>query len=129
MKRLNDSQRFGWLLAIVLAGSCFANSSIQAGPLTTEEALKAFAIADDLSIELIASEPQISSPVQMAFDEQGRLWVSEMRDYPNGPKPGETPTSKIRILRDKDGDGVYEHSTVFADELLFVTSVLPWKGE
>ena len=64
----------------------------------------------------------------MAFDEDGRLWVVEMRDYPNGPPKGQPPQGRIRILEDKDGDGRYEHSTVYADKLLFANGVLPWRG-
>ena len=43
----------------------------------------------------------------------------EMRDYPNGPAKGEKPMGRIRILEDKDGDGFFETSTIWADNLLF----------
>ncbi|HEY1376390.1 MAG TPA: PVC-type heme-binding CxxCH protein, partial [Gemmataceae bacterium] len=74
------------------------------------------------------SEPQIESPVAMAFDEDGRLWVVEMLDYPNGPAPGRPPEGRIKVLEDRDGDGRYETSHVFADKLLYANGVLPWKG-
>ena len=64
----------------------------------------------------------------MAFDEDGKLWVVEMRDYPNGPKPGEKPQGRIKVLEDRDGDGFYETATVVADNLLFANGILPWKG-
>src|SRR5262245_39588363 len=86
-------------------------------PLTPQEALKHFHLTPGLRIELVAAEPQIESPVAMAFDEAGRLWVVEMRDYPNGPKPGEKPQGRIKVLEDKDGDGFYETATVVADNL------------
>jgi putative membrane-bound dehydrogenase-like protein len=97
-------------------------------PLSPQEALKRFRLDPGLKIELVASEPQIESPVAMAFDENGRLWVVEMRDYPNGPGKGQPPQGRIRLLEDRDGDGFYERSTVFADRLLFANGVLPWKG-
>jgi putative membrane-bound dehydrogenase-like protein len=78
-------------------------------------------------MELVAAEPEIESPVAMAFDEDGRLWVVEMRDYPNGPTAGAGPQGRIRVLEDRDGDGRYERSTIFADRLLFANGLLPWR--
>src|SRR5207248_2048195 len=97
-------------------------------PLTPEQARAAFHIAPGLRVELVAAEPQIESPVAIAFDEDGRLWVVEMRDYPNGPGRGKKPEGRIKILEDKDGDGFYETSTVFADGLLFANGLMPWRG-
>ena len=96
-------------------------------PLTPEEALKEFRIDAGLKIELAASEPQIQSPVAMAFDESGRLYVAEMIDYPTF-EPEKGPQGKIKLLEDKDGDGRYETATLFADGLLMVNGVAPWKG-
>ncbi len=97
-------------------------------PLTPQEAQKLFRLPAGLRIELVASEPQIESPVAMAFDEDGKLWVVEMRDYPNGPRPGEKPQGRIKVLEDRDGDGFYETATIFADNLPFANGILPWKG-
>jgi putative membrane-bound dehydrogenase-like protein len=97
-------------------------------PLSPKEAQKLFRLPPGLRIELVACEPQIESPVAMAFDEDGKLWVVEMRDYPNGPKPGEKPQGRIKVLEDRDGDGFYETATVVADNLLFANGVMPWKG-
>ena len=106
-------------------------------PLSPEESLKHFQLDPLLSIELVAAEPEVMDPVAMRFDEDGRLWVAEMRDYPLGPikkKDGNRtekdaePLSRIKVLEDRDGDGRFETSTVFADKLLFVTGLQPWKG-
>jgi putative membrane-bound dehydrogenase-like protein len=96
-------------------------------PMSPQEAQKLFKLDDGLRIELVACEPQIESPVAMAFDPDGRLWVVEMRDYPNGPGKGEKPMGRIRILEDKDGDGFFETSTIWADNLLFANGLLLWK--
>src|SRR6476660_2033144 len=88
-------------------------------PLTPKEAQKLFKLDDGLRIELVACEPQIESPVAMQFAPDGRLWVVEMCDYPNGSKKGEKPAGRIKILEDKDGDGFFETSTIWADNLLF----------
>lgn len=100
------------------------------GPLTTDEALKAFVLASsELKLELAAAEPEVVDPVAIAFGADGSMWVVEMRDYPYGPKPGtqEKPKSRIKRLFDHNHDGRFETATVFADELLFATGVLPWR--
>jgi putative membrane-bound dehydrogenase-like protein len=99
-------------------------------PLSPADAQKAFVLADaSLKIELAASEPEVIDPVAIRFDEDGRMWVVEMRDYPLGnPDKNGPPLSKIRVLEDKDNDGRFESSTTFAEKLLFVTGLQPWKG-
>jgi putative membrane-bound dehydrogenase-like protein len=116
-----------WAFAL-LAADPSAKTDDAKSPLSPKEAQKLFRLPKGLRIELVASEPQIESPVAMAFDEDGRLWVVEMGDYPNGPKPGEEPQGRIKVLEDRDGDGFYETSTVVADHLLFANGVMPWKG-
>ncbi|MGH7172443.1 MAG: PVC-type heme-binding CxxCH protein, partial [Gemmataceae bacterium] len=117
----------GWLWLSHTAEPA-AKPAARGGPLSPAQALKQFRIAPGLRIELIAAEPEIESPVAMAFDEDGKLWVVEMRDYPNGPAPGQPPQGRIRVLEDRDGDGRYEHSRVFADRLLFANGLMPWKA-
>jgi putative membrane-bound dehydrogenase-like protein len=86
--------------------------------------MKAFVLADpDLTIELVASEPEVTSPVAIAWDEDGRLYVAEMNDYPTAHAAG-----RIRRLEDRNGDGRYEHATAFADGLPFPNGVLPCFG-
>lgn len=97
-------------------------------PLSPEEALKQFRLAPGLRIEIAACEPQVVDPVAVRFDEDGRMWVVEMRDYPHGPAAGEKPQSRIVVLDDEDQDGRFETSRVFADELLFATGLQPWRG-
>ena len=101
---------------------------VSAGPLSPEESIKQMKFSKELMVELVASEPQVIDPVAIAFDEDLKLWVVEMRDYPNGPAQGEKPKSRIKVLLDKDKDGHYETAHTFADELLFATGLQPWKG-
>ena len=97
-------------------------------PVDARESFEYFEVHPDVKLELVASEPEVVDPVAIAFDESERVWVVEMRDYPNGPAEGELPKSLIKILRDKDGDGYYETATVFAENLLFANGILPYKG-
>jgi putative membrane-bound dehydrogenase-like protein len=119
-------------IPLTLAAWCALAADPPAPPRTTalppEQARAAFRAAPGLRVELVACEPQIESPVAMAFDEDGRLWVVEMPDYPNGPAKGQPPEGRIKILEDRDGDGRFEHVTVFADKLLFANGVLPWQN-
>jgi len=95
-----------------------------AGPLSPADEKATFRLADpELTIELVASEPDIHSPVAAAWDEDGRLYVAEMLDYPLGPGSG-----KVRMLEDRDGDGRYERVTAFAEGLNFPNGVMPWNG-
>lgn len=98
-----------------------------AGPLTPDVSLRTFALDPELRIELVAAEPEIVDPVAVAFGPDGSLWVVEMRDYPHGPAEGSPPLSRIKQLYDRDGDGRFETARVFAEKLLFVTGVLPYR--
>jgi putative membrane-bound dehydrogenase-like protein len=99
-----------------------------ASPVPPEASLGQFHLEPGLSIELVACEPQVIDPIAARFDEDGRLWVVEMRDYPHGPPKGAKPLSSIRQLIDRDGDRRYETSRQFADGLLFPTGIQPWRG-
>ena len=95
-------------------------------PRTPEEARRTIQVPKGLVVELVAAEPAVVDPVDMAFDAAGRLYVVEMRDYPFGVDRPED-AGRIRLLRDLDGDGHYETSTVFAAGLHWPTSVQPWR--
>ena len=95
--------------------------------LTPDEALKTFETVDGFRLELVAAEPMVQSPVAASFDADGNLYVAEMRDYPYKPRPGNTPLGTVRLLRDTDGDGRFDRSTVFADGLLWAAGIAPWK--
>ena len=118
--RLRQGVRFAAVLAAVLTGGC----SDAEPPYSPEAALRTFQLAPGFRIELAAAEPQVVDPISMAFDERGRLFVVEMRDYPISDQP----LSRIKLLEDRDGDGRFEHSSVFVDGLHMAHGVLPWKG-
>lgn len=92
------------------------------------DALKKFKVLDGLHVELVASEPLVTSPVDMAFDENGRLWVVEMNDYPFGPAEGNPPQGRVKVLEDVDGDGKMDRATVLVDQLAWPTGLALWDG-
>ncbi|MFO0895990.1 MAG: PVC-type heme-binding CxxCH protein [Pirellulales bacterium] len=112
-------------IALLLALAAPAAAS---PPLSPEDSLKAIHLAPGLRAELVAAEPEVVDPVAIRFDERGRLWVVEMRDYPSGPHEGQAPQSRIRVLEDADGDGRYETAHTFAEGLAMPTGLQPWKG-
>ena len=100
---------------------------IPAAPvLSPEEAMKTFTVAPGYRLELATSEPQVQEPVAVAFDADGSMWVAEMRGYmPDVDGTHEdAPNGRIVHLEDRDGDGHYEHSTVFVDGLVMPRAVL-----
>ena len=69
-------------------------------PLAPAEAQKLFQLADaGLRIELAAAEPEVIDPVAIRFDEDGRMWVAEMRDYPLGVPRGRADLADSRAGR------------------------------
>ena len=111
-------------LATTLIASVVIGAEPGSGPLAPAQERQSFRFADDqLTIELVASEPDVISPVAIAWDAAGRMFVAEMSDYPNSPEKG-----RVRLLVDQDGDGRFERGTVFAEGLPFPNGVLPWKS-
>ena len=88
--------------------------------LAPEEELKSFALEQDVEIRLVASEPLVQDPVVIQFDEQGRIWVVEMRGFmPDIDGKGEKDrVGRINILLDRDGDGMMDSSIVYLDSLV-----------
>ncbi|HJZ56255.1 MAG TPA: PVC-type heme-binding CxxCH protein [Gemmataceae bacterium] len=90
-----------------------------------EEAVKSFTLAPGFEINLYASEaefPDLKKPVAMAFDAQGRLWVTTMPSYPMY-LPGQPVNDKILVLEDTQGTGKASRASVFADGLYLPTGL------
>ncbi len=104
-----------------------AVSELRRVPLSPNDSLKMLEIQDGFQVRLIANEPQVIDPVDVAFDDRGRMWVVEMNDYPYREKSDDIPRGRVRILTDGNGDGVYEHASTFADKLDMPTGVAFWK--
>lgn len=85
-----------------------------------DEALKTLSVPEGYKVELFASEkefPNLANPMQLSFDDKGRLWVAVMPTYPHY-RPGDAlPNDKLLIYEDTNGDGKADKETVFADHL------------
>lgn len=84
-------------------------------PLSPEQALAKMVVPEGFHVELVAAEPDLINPVAMAFDDRGRLFVTESFEYPRRePGPGR---DRIKILEDTDGDGRFDSVKIFAEGL------------
>ena len=94
-------------------------------PLSPEASMQHLQIPPGFEIELFAAEPDIINPIAMAWDERGRLWVIETKDYPNNINTDDgIGSDKIKICEDTDGDGKADKFTVFAERLSVPTSLV-----
>jgi len=99
-------------------------------PLSADEALNAFKVQNGFHVELVAAEPMVETPVALSWDEQGRLFVCEMRPYMHDIEGTgeELPNGRIVMLEDTDGDGKMDKRTVFADGLIMPRAVMCVNG-
>lgn len=94
---------------------------------TPAEELNKFTLPPGFEITLFASEPEITKPINMAFDAKGRLWVTQSSEYPIKAGPG-NGTDRISILEDTDQDGKADKITDFANDLNIPIGIQPIKG-
>lgn len=114
-------------------------------PRPPEATLAGLRIPDDLSVDLVVAEPAIAQPIHVSFDDQGRMWVVEYRQYPfpaglkvvrydqhlravfdavPQPPPGHVPgRDRVSVFTDTDGDGRFDACQVAIDGLNIATSV------
>src|SRR5947207_4566970 len=94
-------------------------------PVEPAEAIKTCTGKEGFKIELAAAEPLVVDAVAMAFDEDGHLFVVEMRDY---WERRDEKLGRIRMLTDTDGDGKFDKATIYADKLPWPTAIICWNG-
>jgi putative membrane-bound dehydrogenase-like protein len=93
-------------------------------PFSVKGSMERTQVPADLRLELFASEPDIGKPIAFAWDERGRCWVAETRDYPHDVKPDGVGTDVIRICEDTTGDGKADKFTIFAEGLNIPTGLV-----
>lgn len=96
-------------------------------PLSVEQSVERLHVPRGYRVEVVAAEPAVIDPVAFDWDQTGRLWVVEMSDYPLGMDGRGKPGGRVRVLEDRDGDGKYETSQIFADGLRFPNGILTWR--
>jgi putative membrane-bound dehydrogenase-like protein len=130
-------------LGVSCTSICWAQGTVPKeeapAPLAPAQAVKQFKVADGLSIQLAVAEPQTSQPLSISFDDQGRMWVLQYRQFPNpnGLKPikvdnwlrtiydkrpepppkGPKGNDRISIYEDTNGDGLADRVKHFLSDL------------
>ncbi|MBL9173368.1 MAG: c-type cytochrome [Verrucomicrobiales bacterium] len=129
--------RRAWITALAAASAAGMSGGSGAEPtvspmemprvpaMEVDRAVDTFQLRPGFHAEVVAAEPLVTSPVAVAVDERGRAYVVEMRDY-SERRPERL--GRIRRLEDTDGDGRYDHATVFLDGLPWPTAVACWDG-
>ena len=88
--------------------------------LTAEEAVAAMTIKEGYQVNAWAAEPMVTQPMAFCWDDRGRLWVAENRDYENRGKGfSNSGDSRIVILEDTDHDGKADSRKVFMEGIAF----------
>jgi len=94
-------------------------------PLSPKDSMRYTQVPADFDLQLFATEPDVIKPIYLAWDERGRAWVVEARDYPHSLVPeGEPGRDTIKICEDTDGDGKADTFTIFADTLNLATALV-----
>jgi len=92
--------------------------------LTPEEAVAGMTLQEGYQANVWASEPMMTQPMAFCWDDRGRLWVAENRDYESrGRGFSNDGNSRILILEDTDGDGVADSRKVFMEGIAFPAAI------
>ena len=114
--RLANSGARAGMLTLALLGFC----AVTAAPLPD--------VPEGFAIERVGGPPQIRFPMFAAFDDRGRLYVTESSGGDLYQELiDQTRGCRISVLEDRDGDGRFEHQQVFADGLV-PSMGLVWRG-
>ncbi|MEZ6124875.1 MAG: HEAT repeat domain-containing protein [Planctomycetaceae bacterium] len=124
---------FRQLLILIFAAtacvpSAVAQRDLKDIPVPDPELEKAtFVLPDGFEVNLFAADPIIAKPIQMNFDEAGRLWIVSSEVYPH-IRPGDEATDRVVVVQDTNHDGVSDSTHVFAEGLLIPTGIAPGDG-
>ena len=111
------------LVALCLAASIVNAKEVALSPHT-------FTLPEGYELEIAAAAPLVERPIHMYYDVDGSLYVTDSSgNTDKGPIQLENPSHRIRRLVDTDGDGVFDQSTVFAENVQFPEGILVYKGD
>lgn len=127
--RLNGVLVLVALLWLVVSGGVQAEDLSAELPripaVEPQDALKTMEIQPGFTVQQVAAEPLLNSPVAICFDADSRIYVIEMRDY---SEQANDCLGQVRLLEDTDGDGIVDKATVFASGLSWPTAIICYDG-
>src|SRR5690348_6439929 len=110
---------------LCLSISRSADIIVSTAPKTPPEEMKALKVPAGFEVQLVASEPDIHKPINIAFDDRGRLWITDTVEYPFPVPLGSKTPDSVKILEDFAADGLAQKITTFADNLDIPIGVMP----
>ena len=115
-------------LTLILIASTFAASAAElktsnAPFLKPKQAVRKMDIPKGFKVKVFAAEPDIGEPIAFTFDDRGRIWVVENYNYVNRRSHTDEEVTRIQILEDSDGDGVFDTKKLFTDDLTFSSGI------
>jgi len=113
------------VVALMPAAALAQNHIAPTEAKTAAEELKTFTVPAGFAVQLVAAEPDIGKPIQIAFDSKNRLWATTSRHYPFAAAAGEKPSDKLFVLSDFGADGKAKSVVLFADDLNIPIGILP----
>src|SRR5437762_8501085 len=121
-----------WILLLepcrCFAANPFADFIRKTEPLTPDQEQRSFHLPPGFEAQLVASEPEIGKPMNMAFDEKGRLWITQSREYPFPVPLGQKGRDQVKILENFNAAGRAEKITTFAEGLNIPIGLYPYKS-
>ncbi len=91
--------------------------------LKPDEAVAKMSIPPGFEVSVFAAEPDIAEPIAFCFDDRGRMWIAENFNYRTRQDHTDDQVSRIQILEDTDGDGVFDTKKTFTDKLTFTSGL------
>ena len=131
-RRVNRWFSPGLVFLLVLVSHGYAavpdsNRVSRATGFVATNAMALFQVEHGFRIELVAAEPLVASPVAIAFDENGRLYVAELPGA-GEPTGGARRTGRVRLLQEPDDKGQYRASTLLADNISWASALACYGG-
>lgn len=114
---------FSTALFFIVAFSC--EQDLRGPGKEIEVDLSSYQVKDGYQLQSFAAEPQVEAPVNVIFDDVGRMWVIEMVGYMTDYAGSEEslPKGMISILEDTDGNGVADRKKIFLDSLVMPRAI------
>lgn len=117
--------------ALLFTSTLVAQDPFAAGvrptdPLSPADEQQALQVPEGFEVQLVAAEPDILKPMNMAFDERGRMWITNSVEYPFAAPLDQPGRDSVKILHDTDGDGKADVIKTFADGLNIPIGIYPY---